>query len=121
MIKATLDICDAMLEQKVTRRLIEQFSFSLALSEFSNLIPADKQIGHYWGNKGQWNDFIINFFLTSHLSNTPLHKQIDFMKSVDYTKFPVIVRIASIRYDLQDVIAKIFPARGKKYIESKSE
>jgi len=121
LIKATLDICDAMLEQKVTRRLIEQFSFSLALSEFSNLIPADQQIGHYWGNKRQWNNFITNFFLTSYLSNTPLHKQIDFMKSVDYTKFPVIVRIASIRYDLQDLLAKIFPARGKKYIKPNSE
>ena len=82
LIEATLDICDAMLEQKVTRRLIEQFAFSLALSEFSELIAAENHIGHYWGNKEQWNNFITNIFLSSYFSNVPLKAQIEYIKFI---------------------------------------
>lgn len=116
LIEATLEICDAMLEQNVTRRLIEQFAFSLALSEFSKLIPAEDHIGHYWGNKEQWNNFITNNFLCSYFSNQPLESQIESIKTIDYTKIPINVKIPSARYRFYNLIAKIFPDRDRKYL-----
>lgn len=116
LIKATLDICDAMLKENVIRRLIEQFAFSLALNEFSKLIPAKDHIGHYWGNKEQWNKFIIDSFLSSYFSNLSLKEIIEFMQSIDYTKMPVYVKVPSSRERLQRFIYKKFPIKTKKFI-----
>ena len=118
LIEATLDICDAMLEQNVTRRLIEQFAFSLALSEFSELIPAEDHIGHYWGNKEQWNSFITNVFLCSYFSNQPLEVQIESIKAIDYTKIPINVKIPNTRNRLYNLVTKIFPDRDRKYLKN---
>lgn len=116
LIKATLDICDAMLEQNIIRRLIEQLAFSLALSEFSELIPAENHIGHYWGNKEEWNGFIIDTFLRSFFSKTSLNDQIEFFKLIDYTKIPIYIKIPSARYRLFKLVTKLFPVRNRKYI-----
>lgn len=118
LIEATLDICDAMLEQNVTRRLIEQLAFSLALSEFSELIPAEDHIGHYWGNKEQWNNFITNIFLCSYFSNQPLEVQIESIKAIDYTKIPINVKIPNTRNRLYNLVTKIFPDRDRKYLKN---
>lgn len=117
LIKTTLDICDAMLEQNITRRLIEQFAFSLSLNEFSNLIPAEGQIGHYWGNKGQWDDFIKNFIISSYFSNSSFDEIIESMKSIDYTKIPINMKIPSTKRRLQNLINKTFPERNKRFIK----
>ncbi|NLY75091.1 MAG: hypothetical protein GX075_07275 [Firmicutes bacterium] len=116
LIKATLDICDAMLERNITRRLIEQLAFSLALSEFSQLIPAENHIGHYWGNKEEWQSFIVASFLKSYFGNTTLNEQIESFKSLDYTKIPIALRIPNTRRRLFNLITKLFPEKDKRYI-----
>lgn len=116
LVKATLNICDAMLELNVTRRLIEQFAFSVALSEFSKLLPAKNHIGHYWGNKEQWNGIIVNLLLKAYFSNISLTELIDSFRSFDYTKIPIKVKISNTRYRLHNLVDKIFPERDEKYI-----
>ena len=49
-----LTLCDGMLAEDVERVTIEQYSLSIALYERTSLQEADKFIGHYWGNKPEW-------------------------------------------------------------------
>lgn len=105
-----------MLERNITRRLIEQLAFSLALSEFSQLIPAENHIGHYWGNKEEWQSFIVASFLKSYFGNTTLNEQIESFKSLDYTKIPIALKIPNTRCRLFNLITKLFPEKDKRYI-----
>jgi|SRR5690554_1426496 len=116
LIQTTLEICDAMLEQNVTRRLIEQFAFSVALQNFSNLIPAENQIGHYWGNKEQWHELIIKLFINSYLSNLSLKELIESIKAIDYDKVPINIKRSNTERRLHNLVTKIFPIQEKKYI-----
>src|SRR5438477_10643974 len=61
-----LEICDAMCEQGVTRRLIEQFALSLSLQKIYGLHTASNTIAHYWSNKEEWNKTIEQFFISSY-------------------------------------------------------
>lgn len=67
IIQHTLAICDAICATPCPRRLVEQFSFSLALNAHKSLVNCQQSILHYWGNKPQWNVLIESFFVYAHL------------------------------------------------------
>ena len=84
IIEKTLLICDDMLKANVTRRLIEQYAFSVALSDTTTLLEAQTQIAHYWSNKEEWNKLINDFFIDHYLKKsskeeviTVLHEMIE--------------------------------------------
>ena len=85
----TLGINDAMCADNVTRRLIEQFSFSLGLNEYSTLQPADDIVGHYWGNKNQWNKIIDHFLKECFMKNYSFSQIIEQVKKMDLTEYPI--------------------------------
>lgn len=60
-LEKALRINDKMLDEKVVDWLIEQFSLSVSLNSESKLLPAEKEILHYWGNKDEWNQKINNY------------------------------------------------------------
>ncbi|MDO4232348.1 MAG: hypothetical protein Q4D19_09460, partial [Lautropia sp.] len=55
LIQQTLEMCDEMCATPSARRLLEQFSFSLVLNHECPLYPCEGTVGHYWGNKAEWN------------------------------------------------------------------
>ncbi|MFV0344756.1 MAG: hypothetical protein ACK5IQ_00670 [Bacteroidales bacterium] len=82
-----LDICDSMCAEKVTPRLIEQFAFSVAMGAGVRLIAAENEIGHYWGNKGMWNNKIQDFIYDSYMNGLSIEDQVDKVKIRDSTKY----------------------------------
>ena len=71
-----LEICDQMCANNVTRRLIEQFAFSIAMNDSTDLISAENEIGHYWGNKKMWDQTINEFLNDCFMENLSLEEQI---------------------------------------------
>lgn len=105
----TLEINDAMCADDVTRRLIEQFAFSLGLNEYSPLQPADHIVGHYWGNKRQWNKIIDHFLKECFMKNFAFNKIIEHVKEMDLTEKPVHVKESNTQKKLKLFIDRFFP------------
>ncbi len=113
-----LNICDDLLKENVTRRLIEQFSLSVALSENGNLQAAEPYIGHYWSNKDEWNEAIQKFMLESFLKGKTVEDDIRAISTFDFSKIAIQKRIPNTQIRLKKVISKWFPSEDKAFITS---
>lgn len=69
LISLTLAICDEICATNCPRRLVEQFSFSVSLNHLTTLNACEQIIGHYWGNKPEWNAETSQFFTEALLKN----------------------------------------------------
>ncbi|MFV0344712.1 MAG: hypothetical protein ACK5IQ_00450 [Bacteroidales bacterium] len=114
-----LDICDSMCAEKVTPRLIEQFAFSVAMGAGVRLIAAENEIGHYWGNKGMWNNKIQDFIYDSYMNGLSIDEQIDKVKNTEFNKIPVNIKSSNTKKRLNNTISKIFPDKYAVYIPNK--
>jgi hypothetical protein len=119
IIEKTLQICDDMLRNDVTRRLIEQYSFSVALAYITTLVEAQNQIGHYWSNKEDWNKFITTFFIEHTLQNHSKEEIIASVKNIDFKKIPVYVDKPNTNGRLKKKIDSFFPNRKEIFIPAK--
>lgn len=115
-IDTSLRICDQMCAEGVTRRLIEQFAFSLALNQPSKLVALENEIGHYWGNKERWTCIINDFFNNCLMECIPLERQITKVAEFDFYETPVIVDIPNTRKRLHKKIKRYFPDRDHVYV-----
>ena len=112
----TLGINDAMCADGVTRRLIEQFAFSLGLNEFSKLKPADKVVGHYWGNKPEWNQIISHFLKEIFMKNYSLDEIVEKIRQIDFSKIPVKVKESSTQRKLKNLVDQFYKNKKPLYI-----
>lgn len=111
----TLGINDAMCADGVTRRLIEQFAFSLGLNEYAGLQPADHIVGHYWGNKKGWNKMIDLFLKECFMKNYSFDQIIERIKEIDLTKNPIGIKESSTQKRLISLIDKFFKPKNPVY------
>ena len=113
----TLRINDAMCADGVTRRLIEQFAFSLGLNQYSELQPADHIVGHYWGNKIQWNDTISLFLRECLMKKYDLGTVTERVKEMELTKIPIRIKESSTQRKLKNLIDKFYTNQRPVYIK----
>ncbi len=109
-IKLALNLCDGMLDDQAEPIVIEQYSLSIALFEQTNLIEAKPWIGHYWGNKEEWTDYIHHFFLTSFATNRNVEEEIEAAASnKDYCKLAIHKRVLNTKKRLIRLLNRLFP------------
>ncbi|WP_196886780.1 hypothetical protein [Aureivirga sp. CE67] len=118
IVEKSLSLCDEMCAAGVTRRLIEQFSFSVATKEICGLTPAEEQIGHYWGNKSEWNEMISGFFTNVALSNLDLNATIEKFKEINLIEIPIIKQRKNTQVRLERLLSKAFKYRNFEKIEA---
>lgn len=117
LIAEILQFCDEMCAAPITRRLIEQFSFSVILDEKTKLHDCKQIIGHYWGNKMQWNGMIRDFYSKSLLRNFDSIERKKAFEKIDLKHLPVFVRIPNTQRKLVNWIHKVFPDREHKGLD----
>jgi hypothetical protein len=115
-IKLALSICDDMCNAGVTRRLIEQFALSIALKETYTLEAAEEWIGHYWGNKSEWNTAICNFFTDTHLKKMSVQQEIEYIQAFDFFSLAIRKRRSSVYFKLLKMVGNLYPVKGVKYV-----
>ncbi len=104
-----LAICDGMLNDGAERVVIEQYSLSIALHERLGLVSAQPYIGHYWGNKDEWNAFASDFFLAAYMKGlTPQEATAALMRK-DLTAMRIHVHKSNTQRRLTNIIKKLFP------------
>ncbi|OOF36584.1 hypothetical protein [Rodentibacter heidelbergensis] len=115
MINLSLGLCDAICETACPRRLVEQFSFSLALNHFTPLHPCEEVIGHYWGNKAEWNQFIGQFFVDVLLKQKTLEQCVEELKEFNWQRLPLERKLPSANSKIKRLIDWLFPNKAMKY------
>ncbi|WP_196891545.1 hypothetical protein [Aureivirga marina] len=118
IIEKALNLCDEMCAADVTRRLIEQFSFSVATKEICGLTSAENEIGHYWGNKPEWNEMISGFFTNVVLSNLSFEETLTRFREIQLTEIPIIKQRKNTQIRLEKLLSKIFKYRNFEKIEA---
>lgn len=116
VVRQALSICDDMCRSGVTRRLIEQYAISVAIYENYPLYPADNCIGHYWGNKSEWNRFIDDLFIEMFMKDCSLDEIKEHFKTIDYKAIPYMKRRSSTAKKLVDFVHKVFKFKEIHYI-----
>lgn len=115
ILSLALDICDSICETNCPRRLAEQFSFSLALDNLTELKGCDTLIGHYWGNKQEWNTRICQFLTEAFLKNNSIDDIIKELKLFDWSAIPIIKKERSTNRKIVNVIDKILPPKQVQF------
>lgn len=110
-----LAVCDALCDENIPMRLVEQLSFSIVLSKENKLVATNNYIGHYWGNKSEWNCFITDFFIKNYFSEKPITEVLLELKKIDLTQIPVWVKTSSTGYRLKKIIDNLFKRSKKEY------
>ncbi len=116
-----LALCDALCDADVTRRLIEQFSLSVALATAAEqaqtkLTAADFAIGHYWSTKALWQPKISAFLLESRLKNRSRTQELAALDALDMRDTPIGHHVPNTRQRLEKLARRWFPTTQERYV-----
>lgn len=106
--ECALAVCDDLLKAEVPERLVEQLAFSLALAEYGGVKAANHSIGHYWGNKVEWNHFISDFFVRQSLECNTIDIFLKSVRLIDFQAIPVYRKQSSTHRKLTQWVDKHF-------------
>lgn len=115
-VQTALQICDAMCAAGVTRRLIEQYALSVSLQHYYLLQPAAGYIAHYWSNKGGWNQYISNFFITAFCQDLSHAAIMSRLEQADFKNIPLQVKVKNTKMRVQRLIEKVWPDKNLEYL-----
>ena len=91
IVATALGICDLMLSENVERIVIEQYSLSIALYELAHLKEAEKIIGHYWGNKSEWEQYASELLAKAYMTGSAISEEIEKLDVSTFYKIPVYI------------------------------
>lgn len=114
-----LTICDEMCAAGITKRLIEQYSLSLALHNSYGLVPAKDVIAHYWSAKEIWNKQVTDFFMQAYFGQWNFERIITEMGLFDTGTLPIFQKIKNTNLRLKIIIDSIFPIKNKEYLHQR--
>lgn len=116
-IRLALALCDTMLNKKVIPQFVEQFSLAVALQHYYGLKPLGPFIAHYWSNKNEWNEMIIQFFISCHLQCLSDVEIMEKIRTIDFSSIPErrIKKNTNIR--LKKIIDKYFVDKEIRYLK----
>jgi len=111
-----LALCDGMLADDVERIVIEQYSLSIALFEQSNLLECDQYIGHYWGNKPEWERVAYDLIANAHMKKMTFAEELEQLDFSELHRIPIFIHHSSTGRRLKNTIDKIFKDKNQKYL-----
>ncbi|OOF67934.1 hypothetical protein BKG89_08600 [Rodentibacter caecimuris] len=115
LINLSLNICDEICATDCPRRLVEQLSFSVALNHLTELFACEDEIGHYWGNKIEWNEMISQFFIQKSLKKMTVKDCIRQLQDFDWQSIPLEKKVRSTNKRFKQIIDKFFPPKSIRF------
>ncbi len=111
-----LTICDGMLADNAERIVIEQYSLSIALYEKTNMKVAEDLIGHYWGNKADWEQLVSDLMCKAYMKNQTVEEELAGLDIELLKQTPIYVDRSSRYGQLCRLADKLFPIRKKRCV-----
>lgn len=87
---------------------VEQLAFSLVIEDHYELQDCDYCVGHYWGNKEDWQENISIFLLKGFFNNYEIKDFVEALLDFDFN-LPILVRQRSMNKKLKAKIDKLIP------------
>jgi hypothetical protein len=104
-----------MLEDGANTFILEQYSSSVSMAEHTQLCATDDQIGHYWGNKAEWEQLSADLLLRAFMKESTLEEELTAITDELLLSKPVYVHKSSTAEKLHRKITKMFPNRDFRY------
>lgn len=115
VIPLALNICDYILDKKIDCFTAEQYAFSIAMYECTQLRAAKKYISHYWGNKKEWIDVASKLFLKSYFCESQMSEEFLAIQQQNFLNYPIYIRHSNTLRRLYSILKKVFPDKNIKY------
>ena len=112
-----LALCDGMLDAGVTCFNLEEYALSVSLAEHTNLMATDDHVGHYWGNKPDWEKLVSDLMCKAYMQNKSLTEEVSELDIDQLCSTPVYVDRSSRYEQLCRLAAKLFPIRKKEFAQ----
>lgn len=105
----TLRLLDELLDSGVTCFNVEQYAQSIAMLELlPDVVPADKWVSHYWGNKRGWDLVLKHFVTNAYLQSLTVEQQAVTIDMDALRSIPLCVRQSNTARRLHNFIDWIF-------------
>ncbi len=117
-IPLALQITDEMCAAQVTCFTMEQLSFGIASNHLSTVKAADHIVGHYWGNKDQWNTIISVWISKSLMTNLTVEEMITSARLFPFVETPFYVKTSNTYKRLSKKLQSVFKPKNACYINS---
>lgn len=107
-IDTAIRMCDDMCNSIPVNFLIEQFCVSVTLQRMVELQAASGWIGHYWGNRDNWNNLISAFFAESYMKNYSVEDDMERVRNFNFDQIPIAVIPRNTEVKLHRLVNKYF-------------
>lgn len=108
IIDNSIKMVDDMCSRIPVNFLIEQFCVSVALQRMVDVEAASGCIGHYWGNRDNWNNLISSFITESYMKNYSIEDDIRRMSHFNFGQIPIAVIPKNTEIKLHNLVTKYF-------------
>lgn len=112
-----LSLCDEMLRQGVKAFNMEEYALSIALAEHASLEATDNNVGHYWGNKEEWEQLVCEMMCRAYMQDLTPEEETTLLDMDRMRKTPVYVNRSSRYVQLRRLADKLFPIRKAEYVK----
>ena len=110
-------ILDGMLDEGVKSFTVEQYAMSVNMLTHAQVVEGDKYVGHYWGNKQEWQQFACSFLLESYMRNRTIEEDLEQIVDSLWSSVPIFRHRSNTARHLKDLIGKVFPDRNIHYVK----
>lgn len=117
IIATSLAICDGMLDDGGDCFILEQYAQSVCMNELTQLMPSDDSIGHFWGNKEEWEALSSELLLRSYMKQSSLQDELDAITPQLLSSHPIYIHKSSTAEKLCKLIMRLFPNSQHRYIK----
>ncbi len=115
-IATALRLCDGMLDEGANCFILEQYANSVSMAEHTMLTKASDHIGHYWGNKVEWEKVAADLLLRSFMSELSLEEELQTITDELLRSTPVFVHHSSTAEKLHKFVGRHFADSNHEYI-----
>ena len=119
IIDTAIKMCDDMCKRIPVNFLIEQFCVSVTLQRKVEMQAASGWIGHYWGNRDNWNNLISEFFTESYMRNCSVEEDMERITNFNFKQIPIVIIPRNTEVKLHKLVNKYF--KPKVYINLQQE
>ena len=109
VIGLALEACDFILDKQTGCFTAEQYAFSIAMQENTEVYSAQEWVIHYWGNKYGWTQVAANMLNNSFLKNRTVEEEIQDLDGIDFMSIPYRVKKHLMNKRLCKLVNKIIP------------
>ena len=118
-LRLAINLSDDLANMLQRNMLVEQMAFSVVLSDVYGLAESKNCVAHCWGNKGEWGEAIQKLYLMSHFENLSFEKELELIKTFDFSSIPIRKKQNNTRVRLINKINNWFRDKHIEYLPQK--